>query len=164
MGMLATVINGLALQDALEASGSPARVMSAIPMPPVCETYTRSRALRHLKLGRILLLVGGTGSPFFTTDTGASLRACELACDVMLKATQVDGVFDRDPKKHLSARKYDLLTHQKVLDDRLGVMDLSAVSMCMDGAIPILVFQMSRAGNLLRAVRGAKAGTLISKG
>lgn len=163
MGMLATVMNGLALQDSLEAAGVKAQVMSAIPMPSICESYTRRSAIRCLQEGKVVILVGGTGSPFFTTDTGASLRACELDADVMLKATKVDGVFDSDPEKNPAAKKYVKLTYQKVLTDRLGVMDLSAVTMCMEKKIPIMVFQISKPGNLAAAVHGQAVGTLVSE-
>ena len=162
MGMLATVINGIALQDALESSGVPARVLSAIPMPQVCEQFIRRVAVRHLEQGRVVILAGGTGSPFFTTDMCAALRANEIAAEVLFKATKVDGVFDADPVKNPAARKYDRLDYQKVLADRLGVMDLTAISMCMESRIPILVFQLDKPGNLLGAVTGQTVGTIIT--
>jgi uridylate kinase len=162
MGMLATVINALLLRDSLAERGIPARVMSAIPMTTVCETFTRQRAMHHLGEGRVVLLAAGTGSPFFTTDVCAALRASELAADVLMKATKVDGVFDSDPAQNPNARKYDRLSYQQVLADRLGVMELAAVSMCMEQRLPILVFQISRPGNLARAVAGESVGTLIA--
>jgi uridylate kinase len=162
MGMLATVINALALQGAMEARGLPARVMSAFPIAGVCEPYIRPRAIRHLEKGRMVILAAGTGSPFFTTDTCASLRASELDADVLLKGTKVDGVFDSDPLTNPAAKRYDRLTYQQVLADRLGVMDLTAVAMCMKHKIPIIVFQLSEKGTLARIVRGEDAGTLVS--
>jgi uridylate kinase len=162
MGMLGTVINALALQDAMEARRLPARVMSAIPMAGVCESYIRPRAIRHLEKGRMVILAAGTGSPFFTTDTCASLRAAELNAEVLLKGTKVDGVFDSDPVTNPAAKRYDRLTYQRVLADRLGVMDLTAVAMCMKHKIPIIVFQLSENGTLARIVRGEDAGTLVS--
>ena len=161
MGMLATVINGLALRDSLESNGISARIVSAISMPAICERYTSPTALRHLDLGRVLILTAGTGNPFFTTDTGASLRACELNADVLLKATQVDGVYDADPETNANAKRYDRLTYEQVLKQRLGVMDLSAVSMCMGENVPIVVFALLEAGNLARVVRGEDIGTWI---
>lgn len=163
MGMLATVMNGLALRDALEARGVPARLLGAIPMPPVCEPFAARRAIDHLQRGRVVIFAGGTGSPFFTTDTCASLRAAEISADALLKATKVDGVFNADPEKDPAARKYRRLTYQQVLADRLGVMDLAAVSMCMEVRIPIVVFEFSRPGSLAAAVRGADIGTLIAE-
>ncbi len=162
MGMLATLINGLALQDALEGRGVPARLLSAVPAGGMCEPYVRRRALRHLEKGRVVLLAGGTGSPFFTTDTCAALRASELAADVLLKATKVDGVFEADPLTHPQARRFDRLTHAEVLSRQLGVMDLAAVSLCMDSRIPVVVFRLATPGNLLAAVRGEPVGTMIA--
>ncbi len=163
MGMLATVMNALALQDSLESAGLSARVQSAIPMTSLCETFIRRRAMEHLESGRIVILAGGTGSPFFTTDTCASLRALEINAQALLKATKVDGVFDCDPVNNPAARKYDRLTYQKVLADRLGVMDLTAISMCMESRLPIVVFDLFRKGNLLAAVKGEKVGTTIAE-
>jgi len=162
MGMLATVINALALGEILGARGADARVMSAIPMPAVCEPYTIRNALAHLDRRRIVICAGGTGNPLFTTDTCASLRAGELKASALLKATKVDGVFDSDPATNPDARRYERLTYQKVLDDRLGVMDLSAVTMCMENDIPIIVLAVSKPGNLLGAVRGDDVGTTVS--
>ena len=161
MGMLATVTNALALRDSLESRGAAALAMSAIPMPSVCETFNARHAVAALDAGRIVVFGGGTGSPFFTTDTCAALRACEIGADVLIKATQVDGVFDADPKTHPGATKYDELTYEKVLADRLGVMDLTAISLCMDNRLPIIVLASGKPGHLLTAVRGGKAGTLV---
>jgi uridylate kinase len=161
MGMLATVTNALALRDSLESHGAPALAMSAIPMPSVCETFNSRHAIAALEAGKIVIFGGGTGSPFFTTDTCAALRACEIGADVLIKATQVDGVFDADPKTHPNAKKYDELTYEKVLADRLGVMDLTAISLCMDSRLPIIVLASTKPDNLLTAVRGGKAGTLV---
>jgi len=162
MGMLATVMNALALQDALQARHLPARVLSAVPMGGLCEPYVRARAVRHLEKGRFVILAAGTGSPFFTTDTCSALRASELGAEVLLKATKVDGVFEADPVTCPDAKKFDRLTYGEVLARRLGVMDLAAVSLCMDSRIPVIVFRLSRAGNLAAAVRGEPVGTTIS--
>ena len=162
MGMLATIINGLALRDTMEHLGIDAAIMSPIADPRLCEPFARRRALELLEQGKVLILAGGTGSPFFTTDTCAALRACELGAEVLLKATKVDGVFDSDPAANPKARKYHRLTYSKVLADRLGVMDLTAISMCMDRAIPVVVFAMAKSGNLAAAVRGQSVGTTIS--
>jgi len=162
MGMLATVINALALGDTLAGRNVPARVMSAIPMPSVCESYTQGGAMKHLDNNRVVIFAGGTGNPFFTTDTCASLRASEIKAEALIKATKVDGVFDSDPAENPKAKRYKKLTYQKVLADRLGVMDLSAVSMCMENDIPIVVLQISRSGNLRSAICGCDVGTLIS--
>lgn len=162
MGMLATVMNALALRDAVERAGWPARVLSAVPTPGFCEQYNRHRALYHLDNGRLTILAGGTGSPFFTTDTCAALRASELDADVLLKATKVDGVFDADPAVNPDARKIDRLTYGEVLARQLGVMDLAAVSLCMESRIPVVVFNMTVHGNLAAAVRGEDVGTTIS--
>ena len=162
MGMLATVMNALALRDALQARHLPARVLSAVPMGGLCESYVRARAVRHLEKGRFVILAAGTGSPFFTTDTCSALRASELGAEVLLKATKVDGVFETDPVTCPDARKFDRLTYGEVLARRLGVMDLAAVSLCMDSRIPVIVFRLSRAGNLAAAVRGEPVGTTIS--
>ena len=163
MGMLATVINALALRDALEAQNIPARTMSAIAMTTVCEPFVCRQAIRHLEQGRVVILAGGTGSPFFTTDTCAALRASELGAEVLFKATKVDGVFDSDPIENPAAKKYDKLTYDKVLADRLGVMDLTPISLCMANKIPIIVFELSRPGNLVGAVCGRKVGTIVSE-
>ena len=162
MGMLATVINALALQDALESEGVPARVLSAIPTAGVCEPFVRRRAVRHLEKGRVVILAGGTGSPFFTTDTCAALRASELGAEVMMKATKVDGVFEADPVQHPGAKKFERLTYAEMLARQLGVMDLAAVSLCMESRIPMIVFRLGQAGNLAAAARGEHVGTIIS--
>ena len=163
MGMLATVINALALQDALEKAGVPTRVLGAITMTAVCEPFIRRRAIRHLEKGRVVILAGGTGSPFLTTDTCAALRANEIGAEALLKATKVEGVFDSDPVKNPSAKRYSRLTYQKVLADRLGVMDLTAISMCMENRIPIIVFELSKRGNLADVLSGEDVGTIIAE-
>jgi len=162
MGMLATVINALALSDALEAAGAPTRVMTAIEIRQVAEPFVRRRALRHLKKGRIVILAAGTGSPFFTTDTAAALRATELGCDVLLKATKVDGVYSSDPKTDPDAERYDSLTYMEVLERGLEVMDKTAITMCMENNLPIVVFDLFKPGNLERVVAGEVLGTRIS--
>jgi uridylate kinase len=161
MGMLATVINGLALQDALEKTGVPTRVMTAIEIQKIAEPYIRRRAVRHLEKGRVVIFVAGTGNPFFTTDTAAALRAMEIGADVILKATKVDGVYTADPKKDLHARKFERLKYIDVLKKRLGVMDATAVSLCMDNKLPIVVFDLTKAGNIKRVVLGEKIGTVV---
>ena len=161
MGMLATVINGLALRDALESRHLPACVMTAAQIAGVGEPFLRRKAIAHLEAGQIVIFAGGTGNPFFTTDTCAALRALEIDAEVLLKATKVDGVYGGDPVKSPDARRYDRLTYQKVLSDRLGVMDLAAVSMCMETKLPIIVFQLSKAGSLAAAVCGRHVGTTI---
>ena len=163
MGMLATVINGLALRDTLTRRGIAGCVLSAIPMPTVCDPYTRRDALSRLEAGHIVILAGGTGSPFFTTDTCAALRASELDAEVLLKATKVDGVYDADPVDNPQAQRYRRLTYEEVLADKLGVMDLTAISLCMENRIPIIVFQLSRAGSLDEVVCGGNVGTVISE-
>jgi uridylate kinase len=162
MGMLATVMNGLALQDALERAGCPTRVMSAIAMNEICEPYIRRRAIRHLEKGRVILLVAGTGNPYFTTDTAATLRAVEIGADVILKATRVDGVYDADPELHPEASRYAQIGYTELLANRLNALDATAVSLAMDNDMPIVVFDMTRSGNILRAIRGEAIGTLIS--
>ena len=162
MGMLGTVINALALRDALESRGTGARVMSAIPVTGVCEPFDRSLAVEYLRDKRVVIFAGGTGSPFFTTDMCAALRAAEIDAQVLMKATKVDGVYDSDPVKNPAARKYDTLSYQDVIRNRLGVMDLTAITMCMETKTPILVFQLSRPGSLTKALSGEKVGTLIS--
>ncbi len=162
MGMLATVMNALALGDALADKGVKARVMSARPMTGVCEPFSRRRAIEHMEAGCVVILAGGTGNPFFTTDTCAALRACEIGAEVLLKATKVDGVFDADPVDNPDAKKFDRMTYGEVLTRQLGVMDLSAVSMCMESGIPIIVFRMDKPGNLASAVAGENVGTIIS--
>ena len=162
MGMLATVINALALQDALERVGAHARVMSALQIHEVSEDYIRRRAIRHLEKGRVTIFGAGTGNPFFTTDTAAALRAIEIGADVLLKGTKVDGVYTADPVKDPQARRYDRLTFDRVINDKLDVMDTTAVVMCRENNVPIRVFNMQVAGDLLRLVRGDDVGTLVT--
>jgi uridylate kinase len=162
MGMLATVMNALAVQNALENIGISTRVQSAIPMPSVCEPYIRRRAERHLEKGRVVIFAAGTGNPFFTTDTGAALRAAEMNCDALLKGTSVDGVYDADPKRVPGAQRYDRLSYSKVLADDLKVMDASAVAMCRDNAIPIIVFNIREAGTLAAVLRGEGTSTMVT--
>ena len=162
MGMLATVMNGLALQDALEQVNCPTRVMSAIAMNEICEPYIRRRAVRHLEKGRVVVMVAGTGNPYFTTDTAATLRAVEIHAQVILKATRVDGVYDADPEKHPNARRYSHIGYTELLSNRLQALDATAVSLAMDNEMPIVVFDMTKPGNIARAVRGERIGTLIS--
>jgi uridylate kinase len=164
MGMLATVMNGLALQDALEKEGLPTRVMSAIAMNEVAEPYIRRRAMRHLEKGRVVILAAGTGNPYFTTDTAAALRAVEIGAEVMFKATKVDGVYTADPTKDPTATRHDVLTYAQVLADRLAVLDSTAVSLCMENALPIIVFDMNEPDNIRRAALGQPVGTLIHGG
>ncbi len=164
IGMLATAMNGLALQDALERAGVPTRVMTAIDMNEVAEPYIRRRAVRHLEKGRVVIFVAGTGNPYFTTDTAAALRAVEIGAEVVLKATKVDGVYDKDPVKYPDAKRYPAITYGQVLVDGLRVLDAAAVSLCMENDLPIVVFDLDAHENILKAVRGEKVGTLISKG
>ena len=161
MGMLATVINALALQDALEQRGCFTRVMSAIGMDEICEPYIRRRAISHLKKGRVVIFAGGTGNPYFTTDTAAALRAAEIHAEVILKATKVDGVYDKDPAKHDDAVRFDEVTYMEVLQRGLKVMDSTAVSLCMDNRIPIVVFNLRESGNILRVLAGDSIGTRV---
>jgi uridylate kinase len=161
MGMLATVINALALQDALERLSTPTRVMTAIAMQAVAEPYIRRRAIRHLEKGRVVIFAGGTSNPYFSTDTAAALRALEIRAQVVAKATRVDGVYDMDPLKHPEARKYDEVSYQEVLEKRLGVMDASAVVMCRDNHLPIIVFNLNCHGNIMRVSMGEPVGTLV---
>ncbi len=162
MGMLATLINSLALQDALERDGAVARVMSGLQINEVCEDYIRRRAVRHLEKGRITIFGAGMGNPFFTTDTAASLRAIEIGADMLIKATRVDGVYDSDPEQNPQARRYDQLTYDKVIADRLNVMDTTAVVMCRDNNLPIRVFDLHVPGNLMKLVKGGDVGTLVT--
>lgn len=162
MGMLATVINGLALQDALESIGCETRLMSAIKMDGVCEMYIRRRARRHLEKNRIVILAAGTGGPFVTTDTAAALRALELEADILLKATRVDGVYSEDPEKNPHAIYYSNLNYNQVLEQKLRVMDSTAIAHCMEHGMPLLVFNFQKEGNIERAVKGEKVGTRIS--
>jgi uridylate kinase len=164
IGMLATAMNGLALQDALERAEVPTRVMTAIDMNEVAEPYIRRRAVRHLEKGRVVVFVAGTGNPYFTTDTAAALRAVEIGAEVVLKATKVDGVYDKDPVKHPDAKRYPAITYGQVLVDGLRVLDAAAVSLCMENDLPIVVFDLDAHENILKAVRGEAVGTLISKG
>jgi uridylate kinase len=161
MGMLATVINALALQDALERRGAVARVMSALQIHEVCEDYIRRRAIRHLEKGRVVIFAAGTGNPFFTTDTAASLRAIEISADVLIKATKVDGVYSADPMLDPSAKRYTSLSYDQVLTDKLSVMDATAIVMCRDNDIPLVVFNLNNAGDLVRIVRGEPLGTQV---
>jgi uridylate kinase len=164
MGMLATVMNGLAIQDALEQLECPTRVMSAIAMNEIAEPYIRRRAVRHLEKGRVVVMVAGTGNPYFTTDTAATLRAVEVHAQVILKATRVDGVYDADPEKHPDAQRYSQIGYTELLSNRLEALDATAVSLAMDNEMPIVVFDMTVTGNIERAVRGDRIGTLISGG
>ena len=162
MGMLATVMNALAMQDALESLGMHARVMSAIRINEVCEDYIRRRAVRHLEKGRIAIFAAGTGNPFFTTDTAAALRAIEINADVLLKATKVDGVYSDDPARNPNAVHYAHLTYDKVLNDKLNVMDATAIVMCRDNHLPLRVFNLNNSGDLTRIVRGEEVGTVVT--
>jgi uridylate kinase len=162
MGMLATVMNGLAIQDALEQAGTSTRVMSAIAMNEVCEPYIRRRAVHHLERGLAVVLVAGTGNPYFTTDTAATLRAVEIGAEVILKATRVDGVYDADPEKEPGARRFARISYGDLLSNRLEALDATAVSLAMDNEMPIVVFDMTQPGNIVRAVRGEAIGTLIT--
>jgi uridylate kinase len=162
MGMLATVINALALQDALEQQGVPTRVMTAITMQQVAEPYIRRRAVRHLEKGRVVIFAAGTSNPYFSTDTAAALRALEIKADVLAKGTRVDGVYDKDPLQHQDAVKFASIDYTEVLSRSLGVMDASAVAMCRDNKLPILVFNLNASGNIMRMSRGEPLGTLIT--
>jgi uridylate kinase len=164
MGMLATVMNALALQNALERLGVDTRVQSAIPMSSVSEPYIRRRALRHMEKGRIVLFAAGTGNPFFTTDTAAALRAAEMGCDALFKGTSVDGVYTADPKKVADAKRYETLSFGKVLSDDLKVMDAAAVALCRDNNIPIVVFNIRQPGNLARVLAGSGIATIVQNG
>jgi uridylate kinase len=162
MGMLATVMNALAIQDALESHGIFARVMSALQIHEVCEDYIRRRAVRHLEKGRVVILAAGTGNPFFTTDTAASLRAIEIGADILLKATKVDGVYDADPVGNPDAKRYDTVSFDKVLTDKLSVMDATAIVMCRDNELPLRVFDLTKADALVQAMSGEDVGTLVT--
>jgi len=162
MGMLATIINSLALQDALEKLGAPTRVQSAIAMSQVAESFIRRRAVRHLEKGRVVIFGGGTGNPYFSTDTAAALRANEIGAEVILKATKVDGIYDCDPKKNPKAKRFAQITYLDALQRRLQVMDSTAFSLCLDNKMPIIVFDFFRAHNLKRVVLGEKVGTLVT--
>ncbi len=162
MGMLATIINSLALQDNLESLGVSTRVMSALHINTLAEPYVKREALRHLKEGRLIILAGGTGNPYFTTDTTAALRATEIEADVVMKGTKVDGIYDDDPVKNPSAKMFDSLSYMEVLSRRLKVMDLTAISLCMENKLPIIVFNLQKQGNLKRILTGEKVGSRVS--
>jgi uridylate kinase len=162
MGMLATVINALALQDALEKNGVPTRVLTAIEMRSVAEPFIRRRAVRHLEKGRVVVFAAGTGNPYFTTDTAAALRAMEMKAEVILKATKVDGIYNADPVKHPEAVRYESISYLQVLQERLQVMDATAISLCMDNKLPILVFNLKTPGNIRRVVMGEAIGTRVT--
>ncbi|MEI6690709.1 MAG: UMP kinase [bacterium] len=161
MGMLATVMNSLGLQDALEKLGVDTRLQTSLEMPAVAETFIRRRALRHMAKGRVVILAAGTGDPYFTTDTGASLRALELNCDIIMKATKVDGIYDKDPNKFKDAKKYQELGYMDALKERLEVMDTSAFALCMDNKMPIMVFDFFKKGNAKLAIEGKAIGTIV---
>lgn len=161
IGMLATVMNALALQDAFERHGITSRVQSAITMQEVSEPYIRRRAIRHLEKGRVVILAAGTGNPYFTTDTTAALRACELDVECLMKATKVDGVYDSDPSKNPDAKKFDRITYMEVLNRGLNVMDSTATSLCMDNGMPMIVFDLMTEGNIARALKGENVGTVV---
>jgi uridylate kinase len=162
MGMLATMINGIALQQALESLGCDARLMSALDCPKVAEPYNWRAAMKHLNKGRILIFVGGTGSPYFTTDTAAALRASEIQADILLKATKVDGVYNKDPKKHPDAKRYPVISYSQVLAEKLGVMDATAIALCMSSRIPILVFNIFSGHSLQEVMEQQQYGTLVT--
>ena len=164
MGMLATMINCLSMQDALEKLGVFTRVMSALRMSEVSEIFIRRRAIRHLEKGRIVLFAAGTGNPYFTTDSAATLRAIETGCDILMKATNVDGVYDKDPNRHADARRFDHLTFTEAINRQLRVMDTSAIALCRENNMPIRVFNLNVPGNLARAARGENIGTLVTRG
>ena len=161
MGMLATVINSLAVQASLERRGIMTRVMSAIEMPPVAERYIRRRAIRHLDKGRVVIFGAGTGNPYFTTDTAAALRANEIGAEILMKATRVDGVYDADPKTNKNAKRYEKLNYTAVLSQKLRVMDATAISLCRENNLPVLVFDLTQPGNLLKVIQGEPIGTLV---
>ena len=163
MGMLATVINSLAVQDALERLEVHTRVLSAIEIRQVAEPYIRRRAMRHLEKGRVIIIAAGTGNPYFTTDSAAALRAMEVKAEVILKATQVDGIYSADPKKEPKARKFDQISYLEVLEKGLKVMDATAISLCMDNRVPIIVFNLGARGNIMRAVMGEKIGSIVKE-
>jgi uridylate kinase len=164
MGMLGTVINALALKEKLLSMDVECRVMSAIEIRAVAEIFIRSRAVRHMEKGRVIILAAGTGNPFFTTDTCAALRATELDCDLLLKATKVDGVYTADPKKDPTATRYDVITYNEAMQKNLRIMDMTAIAMCNEHEVPVLVFDFRQSGNIARAVRGEKIGTLLHHG
>ncbi len=164
MGMLATVINALAIQDALEKTGIYCRVQTAIEMFAIAEPYIKRRAIRHMEKGRVVVFAGGTGNPYFTTDTAAALRAAEIGADVILKATKVDGIYTEDPMKNSKARRYKKIKYLQILNKRLKVMDSTAVSLCMDNEIPIIVLDLTKKGNIENALMGKPVGTIVEKG
>ncbi|MCX5660394.1 MAG: UMP kinase [Planctomycetota bacterium] len=164
MGMMGTAINGLALKEMLEKIGTQARVLSALNLPSVAETFIRGRAIRHLEKGRVVIFVAGTGNPFFTTDTAAALRATEIEADVLLKGTKVDGIYDKDPMKHKDAVRYETVSYRTALDKQLKVMDLTAFSLCMERNLPIVVFNMKHPGHIVEVVRGVPHGTRVVAG
>jgi uridylate kinase len=161
IGMLATVMNALALEQAIEHQNQPARALSAVPMPSLCQPYSRQAALHHLAKGRVVVLAGGTGNPFFTTDTGAALRGCELSCDAIMKATQVDGVYTADPKKDPLAKRYDRLSHDEAIAKNLAIMDTAAFALARENRIPIIVFSIQEAGAIRGALEGKSRATLV---
>lgn len=161
MGMLATIMNGLALQNSIESLGVPTRVMSAITVPQVAENFIRRRAIRHLEKGRVIILVGGTGNPFFTTDSGGALRAIEINADILVKGTKVDGVYDKDPMKYKDAQKYEKVSLKEALNEDLKVMDATALSLCRENNMPIIIFNALEEGNMLKLVKGENIGSLI---
>lgn len=161
IGMLATVMNSLALQEAFERHGIETRVQSAISMQEVCESFIRRKAVRHLEKGRVVIFAAGSGNPYFTTDTAAALRACELDCELLMKATKVDGVYDKDPVKNPDAKKFDRISYKEVLARDLHVMDAAATSLCMDNSLPIMVFNLDGQGNIAAALRGESVGTVV---
>ena len=163
LGMLATIMNAIALQDSLEKIGCQTRTLSAINVTQIAEPYIRRRAIRHMEKGRIVIIAGGTGNPFFTTDSAAALRATELGSDILLKGTKVDGVYNKDPEKYTDAKKYKKLTYKKVMQDNLRVMDMTAITLCKENDIPIKVFNIKNSGDLLDIVMGSKIGTTIGK-
>ena len=163
LGMLATIMNAIALQDSLEKIGCQTRTLSAINITQIAEPYIRRRAIRHMEKGRIVIIAGGTGNPFFTTDSAAALRATELGSDILLKGTKVDGVYNKDPEKYTDAKKYKKLTYNKVIQDNLRVMDMTAITLCKENNIPIKVFNIKSSGDLLDIVMGSKIGTTIDK-
>jgi uridylate kinase len=163
MGMLATVINGIALQDALERAGVHTRLLSAIEMREVAEPFIRRRAMRHMEKGRVVVFAGGTGNPYFSTDTAAALRAMEIKAEIILKGSRVDGIYDADPRKHPKAKRFETLSYLEVLQRGLKVMDTTAISLCMDNQLPIVVYDIRRKGNLRRIVTGEKLGTLVKE-
>lgn len=163
LGMLATIMNAIALQDSLEKIGCQTRTLSAINVTQIAEPYIRRRAIRHMEKGRIVIIAGGTGNPFFTTDSAAALRATELGSDILLKGTKVDGVYNKDPEKYTDAKKYKKLSYKKVMQDNLRVMDMTAITLCKENNIPIKVFNIKNSGDLLDIVMGSKIGTTIGK-